>query len=250
MYARIYDKVNHRYFKSIVYCAVNQGSFRKYVVIDPDTACYVLVDYLDKTEEGWPPLVELIRTDHEGWVRYEKTMLLKYRKYCLTHGKAMTVDFLWGYRDVCDNFELLTALMEGESVPVCESGVCVRDLPDREIWTYIQTPEDAVDFMKKFAGFHDSTLEKLVYEESYGGSRVTATFDNTGWFGVAELCFEGVLAMNVRPPKENYSREIMEGTLLVRDETVLWADWYMKEEDLHNDGSYIKALSLKWRKIG
>ena len=166
MYARIYDKVNHRYFKSIVYCAVNQGSFRKYVVIDPDTACYVLVDYLDKTEEGWPPLVKLIRTDHEGWVRYEKAMLLKYRKYCLTHGKAMTVDFLWGYRDVCDNFEFLTALLEGESVPVCESGVCVRDLPDREDWNYIRTPEDAVDFMKKFAGFHDSTLEKLVYENN------------------------------------------------------------------------------------
>lgn len=48
----------------------------------------------------------------------------------------------------------------------------------------------------------------------------------------------------------SYSREIMEATLMIKDETVLWADWYMKEEDLSYDGSYIKALNLKWRKIG
>lgn len=250
MYARIFDKANQRYFKSMIYCAINHGSYRKYVVIDPDTDHFVLVDYLDKTGKDWPPLVEIIRSEHEGWVRYENALLLKFRKYCLTHGKPMTVDFLWGYRDVCDNYGLLTELLEGKTVPVSGSGICVRDLPDREEWTYIHTREDAEDFMKKFAGFHDSTLEKLVYEEDYGGSKVTATFDNSGWFGVAELCFEGVLAVNIRPPKENFSREIMEGTLLVRDETVLWADCYLKEEDLGYDGSCIRALSLKWRKIG
>lgn len=75
--------------------------------------------------------------------------------------------------------------------------------------------------MKLFAGFHDSTLDKLCYDESSGTTKLTATFDNSGWYGVAELCFEGVLALSLRPPKENCSREILDAVLLVQDETIL-----------------------------
>lgn len=58
-----------------------------------------------------------------------------------------------------------------------------------------------------------------------------------------------MIAVNIRPPKENYTRDILEASILVQNETVLWADWYMEHEDLSFDGSYIKALNLKWRKI-
>ena len=60
----------------------------------------------------------------------------------------------------------------------------------------------------------------------------------------------------LRPPKENYSREILDATLLVRDETVLWSDdaFWPDGPDLQQEApfsvSYIKALNLKWQKIG
>lgn len=249
MFARVFDKANQRYFKSMIYCGINHGYYRQYVVLNPYADRFELVDYLDKSGGELTPLVEIIRADHDGWVRYENAQLLNFQAYCKKHRKAMDVKFLWGYRDVCENFGFLTAILEDKSVPVSESNICIRDIPDRDAWNYIQTQDDVDSFMKSFAAFHDAVLERIVYEESYGGTGVTATFDNSGWYGIVELCFEGVLAINLRPPKENRSREIYEATLMIQNETVLWADWYMETEDLSHDGSYIKALNLKWRKI-
>ena len=75
------------------------------------------------------------------------------------------------------------------------------------------------------------------------------TFDNSGWFGVVELCFEGIEILKIVPAGENCSREILEGSLIVEDESVFWSDCYMESIDLTYEGSMIKALNLKWRKI-
>jgi len=77
-------------------------------------------------------------------------------------------------------------------------------------------------------------------------SRITATFDNSGWYGVVEICFEGILMMNLRPPQENYDRFIYDGILRVTEESVYWADESCKDASC----SCIEALSAKWRKIG
>lgn len=250
MFVRVFDKVKQRYYKSMVYCGINIGFYRQYVVINPCTGCFELVDYLDKSGGEPTPLVEIIQDDHDEWVCYENAMLLKYKAYCKKHRREMKLNFLWGYRDVCEDFDFLTAILERGSVPIPGSGIRIRPLPDTETWNYIRSQEDADAFMKAFAGFHDSTLDRLVYEEGPDATKVTATFDNSCWYGIAQLCFEGILAVNIRPPRENYSREIFEATLLVRDETIFWADGYLEKEDLTWEGSYIKALNLKWRKIG
>ena len=70
--------------------------------------------------------------------------------------------------------------------------ISVRSLSDTSEWNYILTQADADDFMKMFAGFHDSTLEKINYSESNSSTMVNAIFDNSGWFGIVELCFEGI----------------------------------------------------------
>lgn len=250
MYARVYDKKRQVFYKSIIYCVINHGYYRQYVVVNPHADSFELVDYLDKSDGELKPLVEIIQDNHEEWVIYKNALLLKYKAYCKKQHKKMHLKFLWGYPDVCENFDFISEILERKSVSIIESGIMLRNLTDTDDWNYIQTQEDANAFMKLFAGFHDSTLNKLCYEEQYGSTRVIATFDNSGWYGIVELCFESVLAMNIRPPKENYSREIFEATLLVKDETILWADWYMEEENFSVDGSYIKALNLKWRKIG
>ena len=103
--------------------------------------------------------------------------------------------------------------------------------------------------MKNFASFHDGTLEKISYSESNESTSVKAVFDNSGWFGIVELCFEGIKMLKIMPATEDYTREIYEASLIIEDESVFWADCYMEKEDLSYEGSIIKALNLKWRKI-
>lgn len=102
--------------------------------------------------------------------------------------------------------------------------------------------------MRQFAGFHDATLDRLFYKERYGVRQLTVRFDNPGWYGTLDLCFEGTLALHLEPAGENRSRELLEACLLVRDETVFWADAALTEEDPAACRNHIKALNLKWRK--
>ena len=38
--------------------------------------------------------------------------------------------------------------------------------------------------------FDDSTLDKILYEEDYGKRQLKVTFNNSGWYGIVELCFD------------------------------------------------------------
>ena len=250
MFARVFDKEHQLYYKSIIYCGINQGYYRQYIVLNPYTKCFELVDYIDKSTKDSFLLVETIQDDRSEWVIYEKAFLLKYKSYCKNHGKKMTIDFLFGYKDICENYDFITAVLERKSVPVNEFNIRIRSLHDTDSWNYIFTQSDADDFMKMFAGFHDSTLDKLVYEEGYGSNKVIATFDNSGWYGIVEICFEGVIAVNIRPKKQNHFRDIYGASLIVEEETVFWTDDYTQDENAPGDTSCIKALNMKWRKIG
>ncbi len=85
---------------------------------------------------------------------------------------------------------------------------------------------------------------------------LTVTLDNGGSFGVAELCFEGVYEFHVVTPCENGTDKMLGATLLVRDESVFWASEIGDIDDdgelasIVFDGSFVKALSVKWRKAG
>ncbi|BCN30999.1 hypothetical protein [Anaeromicropila herbilytica] len=249
MFVRVYDKLNSRYYKSIVYGTINVGWFLQYIVLNPLKNCFELVEYLDKSIEPAQPLVETIQRDNDDFIVYENALLLKYKHYCKKNEKYMNIDKLCGYTDVCENFEFIADIIDNKSVLAEKYKIKLRQLSDKDKWDYIQTQEDANEFMKLFVGFHDSTLDKLVYVEEHGYTGVTAIFDNSGWYGVVELCFEGLLELNIRPAKENYDRYIYEATMLVENETVFWADGYMENEDPAYNGSYIKAMNLKWRKI-
>jgi hypothetical protein len=250
MFVRVYDKPNSRYYKSIVYGTINVGWFLQYIVLNSLENCFELVEYLDKSIKPAQSLVEIIQRDNEDFKVYENALLLKYKHYCKQNEKSMDIDKLCGYSDVCENFEFIADIIENKSVSAEKYAIQLRKFSDKDKWDYIQTQEDANDFMKLFVGFHDSTLDKLVYDEEYGYTRVTVTFDNSNWYGVVELCFEGLLELNIRPAKENYDRYIYEATMLVENETVFWTDRYMENEDISHNGSYIKAMNLKWRKIG
>lgn len=250
MYVRVKSPISGLLYQSIVYGRVNEGWFQQYIVLNPEHS-FELVDALDKTVSPAAPLVQVIQSDTEEFVTYEGTYLLRLKRFARQQGEpSWTVDRLDGYRDVCDNVEFLTELLHKKKVPAEKYPIQIRTLSDLETWQYISTQADADRFMQLFAGFHDSTLERLLYtEDSSGKQEAMAVFDNREWFGIAELCFEGVQLLKLCPPGADFDRYIYDASLFVQDGFVFWADAYMEQPDEAYSGSIIKALSLKWRKI-
>ncbi len=245
MFVRAYEKKNDRYHKSIVYGTMGTGYFFKYILLNPYTDCFELVDYIDEEFGCERPMVETIQADHDGCDCLEKEKVLCYGLY---EEKNRQVDYLFGYPDIRENKAFIQELWEKKSVPKDKYPMIIRTLPDEDEWTYIKTQDDADAFMRVFAGFHDAILKKMTYQED-SCTILNVIFDNEDWFGTVELCFEGVLAVNLRPPTENMMSDIFGASLLVENETIFWADEYIEKEDFHYEGNFIKALNLKWKKL-
>ncbi len=244
MYVRALDKASGDYFKSIVYATLDEGWYMRYIVFNPQRNAYQLIRYLDGDPHR--PLIEQIQPDRAGWAEYGAAHLLQYRQF---RTKEMPLDSLRGYPEICENAALLCALLEQGQALLSPDIPQPKPLPDENKWRYIRTQADADAFMELFSGFHDALLTRAVYEEGFVSS-ATVTFDNSGWYGVVECCFEGVRAINLRPPKENMSPWLMDAALIVQDETIFWADAWMESPNFDCDGTWIHALSMKWRKIG
>ena len=250
MLVRVFNKEKNIYYKSMVYAIVGIGWFLQYIVLNPHTHSFELVDYLDKQYQPAKPLVEIIQADDAEFVVYEGSHMLKYKQFCKTTGhKFVDVKRMMGYKDVLENHAFVADILTNHSVPFDSHKISARNLSDTAEWNYILTQADADDFMKMFAGFHDSTLEKIKYSESNASTIVNAIFDNSGWFGIVELCFEGIQMMKVVPASQNYSRELFEASLIVENESVFWADAYMEKANDLYEGSIIRALNLKWKKL-
>lgn len=234
----------------MVYATVGIGWFLQYIVLNPYTQSFELVDYLDKQYKPAKPLVEIIQPDHEEFVVYNGAQMLKYKHYCEANGcKFVEVKQIMGYPEILENNAFLAEILANHSVPFGAYHISKKSLCDTTEWNYILTQADAEDFMKKFVGFHDSTLEKIEYYESNSSATANAIFDNSGWYGVVALCFEGVQTLKIVPAMGNYSRELFDASLIVENESIFWADSYMEKPNDSYDGSIIRALSLKWRKI-
>ena len=250
MYVKVNCPASGSCYQSVVYAMINSGWLLQYVVLNPYTNCFELIDYLDKTCKPAEPLVYMIQPDDSGFKRYSGSELLKFKYYCKSSGyEPIQLSYLCGYPDVCENYDFLFEILKDKRASANQYKIQIRRLEDADEWCYIKTQQDADHFMSLFAGFHDATLESLSYmEDNRGTKEVKAVFDNSGWFGIVELCFEGVELLKIVPAKENCTREIYEATLRISDESVLWCDGSLADSIDSFDGSMIRALSLKWRK--
>ena len=229
MFVRVFDKNKNLYYKSIVYAAVGIGWFLQYIVLNPNTNTFDLVDYLDKSISPAKPLVETIQPDHSDFIVYKGAQILKYKHFCKANGiEAVDIEQMSGYPDVLENQAFLADILNNLSVSINAHQISVRTLGDKAEWNYVLTQKDADAFMKIFAGFHDSTIERINYSETNGTSIANIIFDNSGWFGVVELCFEATQMLKIIPAAENYSRELYEASLIVEKESIFWADSYME----------------------
>ena len=55
--------------------------------------------------------------------------------------------------------------------------------------------------------------------------------------------------MKIKPPALACFRNISDASLIIENESVFWADASLKKADKSYDGSFIRALCLKWRII-
>ena len=251
MYARVCSNISGLMYQSMVYAKViGSGWVEQYIVYNKSKDTFELVDYLDETKTPAKPYIHIIQPSLEGFKEYSGAALLKYKQYCKNNNKPLSeISRLFGYPDLCENYEFLSDILTHRKVPRERYDVQLRDLQDAAEWHYIKTQEDANSFINLFVGFHDSTLESINYmEDRTGKKEALAVFDNSSWFGIAELCFEGVQMLKIVPAGENYSREITRATLLVDDSGIFWADDDLEKPDYSYEGSIIQSLSLKWRK--
>ena len=252
MYVRAVSNIDRSILSSMVYARINQGCYAKYIIYNKWKKTFELVDYMDKiVSDDRNIRVRIIQPDTDGFKEYGNSMHLKLKKYCDDNNlEVPDVKVLYGYPDVCENYAFICDIMADRSVPEDRYPIRKRDLPDANEWHYIRTSEDAQEFMNLFAGFHDSYLRKVTYDESEDGTKkANVIFDNSCWFGIAELCFEGVQFLKIVPAGESYTNEIYSATLHVDENGVFWADEYLEKPDMSFEGSIIRALSLKWKKL-
>ena len=74
------------YYKSMVYSTVGIGWYLQYIVLNPYTQSFDLVDYLDKSTKPATPLVETIQPDTSDFVIHKGSQLLKLKHFCETNG--------------------------------------------------------------------------------------------------------------------------------------------------------------------
>lgn len=246
MFVRAFDPHTKQYYKSMVYALVDSGCFEQAVLYHPGLDSFVLLYHL--APGSMAPQYEAIQSDRAGWVDGSADALALLKAAPTREHGAAPVNSLRGWPEVVADTAFLQALLRTGFVPREKTAIPLRRPADAALWSYVCTQADADSLMRQFAGFHDATLDRLFYKERYGVRQLTVRFDNPGWYGTLDLCFEGTLALHLEPAGENRSRELLEACLLVRDETVFWADAALTEEDPAACRNHIKALNLKWRK--
>lgn len=132
------------------------------------------------------------------------------------------------------------------------------------MWNEITNEEELQSFMKRMYFFHDSCIKELKYisgayvNENLGmyplndqrALRVIfqRQFDE---YPMIELEFKGLKYLKLFPLDEQYTCEILDSTLILKNDCVYWADCgELSEEDIESySGTVICASKLRWRSI-
>jgi len=256
MKVRVYDKERDTYFKSEVYAIVDSGIFEKYLVLVPGTDTFQLFDCFEIIEHApqHPMLIHTITAETaEGWI-WRTSLPLGTE---LLEAGVIRFNEFRGYSWILENTAVLSRLLRGELIPADESGWPRLDsrLAD---WNYVETPEDADALLYAAHGFHDSVLNRLDYisggyvseDNSLAATdsiRTVTVRIESQWNAPVDLVFEGVIALNLRPSEDGYDCIIFDAALLLKEETVFFADTGMDAEDFQSGATCVKAYSLRWR---
>lgn len=132
------------------------------------------------------------------------------------------------------------------------------------MWKTISTNDDIRQFMEQMSYFHDSCIKEINY---LSGAYVS---DNFSMYplnhsrilrvviqrqyekdSMIEMEFQGLKGLKLFPVDENYTCEIMDSVMHIKDGNLYWSDCGdLSELTLNNfTGTVICASKLRWRSI-
>jgi hypothetical protein len=264
MKVRVYDKLNDKYFKSDVYAQINRGFYERQLVLVPsEKGAYIkFFDYLDKgTTMPYKVLINTITHETPSeWICKESGSpdkhLEGYRKILDRDMKFF--DYI-GYPWIIENKSLMSELLSGKEIllqgSIFENNTVSSNMPG---WNYIETQEDIENAMEQAHSFHDSVMKELHYTSgSYvdrdGAMQPVANLRKvvmqieSQWCDPIEMVFEGVTALNLRPAGDNYTSDMWEASICLKNNIVFFCDGELSEMDEAYEGTWVTAYSLRWR---
>ncbi len=130
------------------------------------------------------------------------------------------------------------------------------------MWHEIADEEDLNSFMDAMYGFHDSCVKEIKYisgayvEETLSmfpinNRRILSViiqrqFKNPS---VIEMQFMGLKYLRLFPNDENYTSEILDATMIIKEDRIYWCDCGgLSEKDIESyTGTTICASKVRWR---
>ena len=133
------------------------------------------------------------------------------------------------------------------------------------VWMPLNTEYDISSLMKRVGSFHDSCVKEMHYiSGAYVDKKLSMYPVNSirqlsilvqrqeeNW-PVIELQFEGVVYLTLWPQNENYTSEILDATLMIHNEHIIWSDHLINPDTLlqsnnGEEGIVVCAASARWR---
>lgn len=265
MRVRVFNKDTNNYFVSEVYAIINTGYYEKYLVLEEtDNERYFrMFDFIDKSDKTILPVnINTISSNElpEPWI-YKTEPDLKYFTDKLDFkDKYNSIYNFRGYAFIFEQKDLLIILFKGNKVSYEEimgnkKQICTKLAG----WNYVESEKDIQNLMKAFCGFHDSVLRTLSYISGHKKDengflildnvrQISMVFDSQ-WSNSIEITFEAMLALNLRPAKDNYTSELFSATILLKDKTILFYDDHVTSEHKDYKGTWLNSLGMRWRFI-
>ena len=130
------------------------------------------------------------------------------------------------------------------------------------MWNEINNENDLKNFMDMIYEFHDSCMKELKYiSGAYVNENLSMKPINDKRVlniifqrqinnpSVIEMEFIGLIRLDLHPLDENYTCEIHDATMILKDNCIYWCDCGgLSENDLDNyEGTLICASKVRWR---
>lgn len=267
MRARVYDKSSGTYYISEVYGQINSG-YTQYIVdkntVERTDIC--LVDYLDLSTK--PPYLTNIEridcniVDNDKPFTYKKDNEVIELNRSLQAYNIEPVHYFFGYEFIWKKQKKLLELIVNGSIPR-ENIITEKINTKLPNWNYIEAEQDIENLMKESCGFHDSVIREIhyisgdYYDPNEHCTRFTQSYNkkfqlifDSELFGCIEIIFEATALMQLVPPQENYLGDIFGASIFIRDYMIYFYDNKFEKIPEDYDGTFVKALGMRWRRIG
>lgn len=130
------------------------------------------------------------------------------------------------------------------------------------MWNEIVCKKDLDSFMNIMCGFHDSCVKEIKYiSGAYVNEKLSMSPVNSQRVlcviiqrqfedpSAIEMQFAGLKYLKLFPNGENYTCEILDASMIIKEDCIYWCDCGgLSEKDIESyTGTTICALKVRWR---